>query len=654
MKMRLRAGVVGLVSAACVAFGTTRADACGGFFCDQAQPVNQAAERIIFADNGDNTQTAVIEILYQGPSEHFSWLLPISSVLTGDQIKVASKSAFDRLQLATDPQYTLNTVVEGTCNFDDSFSAGGAGGAAAGEEGGAGPGGGDVHVEASGIVGSFDWSVISIDQSSSDAASAAVKWLGDNGYDVPAGSSALLGPYLADGLYLLALKLVKGADTGAIRPIVLTYAGNQASIPIKLTAVSANENMGVMTWLLGAARAVPQNYLSLELNEARINWFNPASNYDDVVTAAADDAGGQGFVTELAATTDTLAGAVWGPADEQLWTSTRTRTYASFSQLLANFDAYYSSLDGYWDAMKAVVTLPSTLSWDDFEQCPQCYASQIASPPTAAELADKLDELALQPLRDVQAIIDARPHVTRLYTTMSADEMTVDPLFTFNPDLPDASNQHTADRVIECNPDISQFDASWRIELPQGGIVRGGAEDFGTWPAAFASMPPNRVITRLSDSGAGKTIEDNTDAIDAALDAYNATRPPSTGQGGGGGTSPNGTGGTSTTCGTGAKGGSGAKTGGGGKGGTTGGGAKGGTSATGGGTGGTGGSTTPGNSDNGGEGAGTHESPSPDPGFAAPGHHHGGCAVSPGRSVDSAWTGVFGVFLLGLRRRRRT
>jgi hypothetical protein len=48
--------------------------ACGGFFCSQQQPVNQAAERIIFADNGDGTVTAVIQILYQGPSEsRHSW-----------------------------------------------------------------------------------------------------------------------------------------------------------------------------------------------------------------------------------------------------------------------------------------------------------------------------------------------------------------------------------------------------------------------------------------------------------------------------------------------------------------------------------------------------------------------------------------------------
>ena len=33
------------------------AQACGGFFCSQQAGVNQAAERIVFADNGDGTIT---------------------------------------------------------------------------------------------------------------------------------------------------------------------------------------------------------------------------------------------------------------------------------------------------------------------------------------------------------------------------------------------------------------------------------------------------------------------------------------------------------------------------------------------------------------------------------------------------------------------
>src|ERR1700733_12859194 len=86
------------------------ASACGGFFCNQSQPVNQAAEGIIFADNGDGTVTAVIQIQYQGPSTSFSWLLPISSINIAD-IGVASDVALQRLQSATNPLYTLNTKV---------------------------------------------------------------------------------------------------------------------------------------------------------------------------------------------------------------------------------------------------------------------------------------------------------------------------------------------------------------------------------------------------------------------------------------------------------------------------------------------------------------------------------------------------------------
>src|SRR6187431_423468 len=109
----------GVVVWAALGASASPANACGGFFCSQAQPVNQAAERIIFAQNGDGTVTAVIQILYEGPSENFSWLLPISSVPEGDQIGLASDIAFTRLQQATNPQFNLTTVVEGTCRTEN-------------------------------------------------------------------------------------------------------------------------------------------------------------------------------------------------------------------------------------------------------------------------------------------------------------------------------------------------------------------------------------------------------------------------------------------------------------------------------------------------------------------------------------------------------
>lgn len=77
-----------------------QAEACGGFFCSQQAPVNQAAERIIFSQNGDGTVTAVVQILYEGPSEEFAWVLPVPGI---PDVGVSSDIVFTRLQAATNP-----------------------------------------------------------------------------------------------------------------------------------------------------------------------------------------------------------------------------------------------------------------------------------------------------------------------------------------------------------------------------------------------------------------------------------------------------------------------------------------------------------------------------------------------------------------------
>jgi hypothetical protein len=530
-ELKTLAGVAGL---AVFSSWSSSAEACGGFFCSQSAPVNQAAERIIFSENGDGTVTAVIQILYEGPAENFSWLLPISSVpAEGEDIALASDLAFVRLQNATNPSYRLTTTIEGQCSDGDLAGPRGIGGATA-SAGAPGSGGSanspeGVMVEASGTIGAFDWTVISLNQSLADPADAAVTWLEENGFDVGDGAPGLIRPYLEDGLYLLALKLTKGSDTGSIRPIALTYDAREPMIPIKLTAVAANEDMGVMTWLLSSSRGVPRNYLSLELNEAKIDWFNSARNYNDVVIAAANEASGQGFVTEYADGTDTLAQAVWTQNDQALWDNFSSSSFATRQALFDTASSYWGSWDGFWDAVRATITLPAGATITDFQLCPSCYLAQSEFSP--AGFVEALRTQVIEPVRMVQDLIDSRPYVTRLYTTMSAAEMTVDPLFTFNPDLEDVSNIHVATRVIECHPNVSQFDAPWRVELPQGGVIRGKGQPNGTWPAATQEQPSNVRITRLSSTGSGTLVEDNRTAIASMLNAYNGSLDPSTNPG---------------------------------------------------------------------------------------------------------------------------
>jgi hypothetical protein len=514
-----------LASALCLAalLAPAPAEACGGFFCSASNPVNQAAERIVFARNGDGTVTAVIEIQYQGPSESFSWLLPISSVPMGDQIAVASNAAFQRLQQATNPQYNLTVRVEGECDGENDSAPSLNGGfnlgpTASADSPGAGRG---VTVEAQGVVGSFEWTVISLDAGLESPADAAVLWLGENGYDVPPGAPGLLGPYLDDGLYLLALKLKKGADAGSIRPIVLTYDAEKPMIPIKLTAVAANENMGVMTWVLGEQRAVPENYYALELNEARINWFNASQNYDQVVSEAANAAGGQGFVTEMAGSTATLRQTVWSDFEEQTWGELRARVGQAPTETFAQLTGNFGFLDGFWEVVAEHVTFPNGETIEQARGCPGCGMAAVVGPGFVAAM----EENVIEPMRVVQDLLHAHPQVTRLYTTMSAAEMTVDPLFTFNPDLPAISNIHTAERVIECAPGYFQSEAPWRIELPQGTVIRGGPNQVGVWPTAFASQAPNRRILRQGASGQGRVLEDRSTDIQSAVRDYNAAMP---------------------------------------------------------------------------------------------------------------------------------
>jgi uncharacterized protein DUF2330 len=505
---------------------TRPAEACGGFFCSQAQPVNQAAERIIFADNGDGTITAVIQILYEGPSENFSWLLPISSVPEGDQLGVASDIAFARLQNATNPQFNLTTTVEGRCRerssrggSDDSDSPSVPSGQSPIYEES------PVDVEASGVVGAFEYSVISVDPAIADPSAPAREWLTQNGYDVTPGAAALVGPYLADGMFLLALRLTKGADTGSIRPIKITYEAQAPMIPIKLTAVAANEDMGVMTWALSSARAVPFNYNALELNEARVNWFNASANYNQIVTEAADDAGGQGFVTEFAGPSSQLDQVVWQSFDEQTWADIRSRSYSGIQDLFSNLQANYQDWSGFWDAVRRTAALPDSVSFDDFKLCPNCYAEQVAFTPT--ELLAAIEQDVIEPLRSVQQLIDRAPYTTRLYSTLSAAEMTVDPVFVFNPDLPDVSNLHQANRVVECSSGVYAEEAPWRIDFPQGSSIRGTAQNVGQWPDAVNEQPPNLRVLTLATSGEGAVVADNSDLIDSMLADYNDGIPTS-------------------------------------------------------------------------------------------------------------------------------
>jgi hypothetical protein len=338
----------------------------------------------------------------------------------------------------------------------------------------------------------------------------------------------LLRPYLEDGLNLLAFRLTKGAgaDVGSIRPVMLTYPSDLASIPIRPTAVAAKNDMGILVWVLGNEQSIPKNYKSLVINEARINWFNYQSNYSSVITEAANDAGGQGFVTELAQSTSMLKSIVFPDNQQQNWIQFSRQQFADGFDMMQQASNQFRGYDGWKEAICDTVegALPPGVTCDQFGRSPDVYRGQVQI--DQVTFLRKLYEGVIRPLIKTQELLVGRPYFTRMFSTMSADEMTMDPSFDFNGDLADVSNQHIAEQVIQCSASVYQYEAPWRIELPQGGVIVGKGSN-GTWPTTFDDLPANRMIVQLGTSGAGKIVDDNSELIDNRL--FQLSKTQSTG-----------------------------------------------------------------------------------------------------------------------------
>ena len=316
--------------------------ACGGLFC-QNIPVDQAAERIIFTvDPGEIS--AYVQINYTGSAPDFAWVVPVPNV---PEVDVAEMDSFLEIQSATDPVFMLPPIPD--CMFEDR----GFGLAMPSVEMSADEAE-DVTVFASGEAGPYAYDVVGTETGN---ANALIDWLNENQYRITPEMEPLVHVYVEETMIFLAMRLKPEEGVQDIQPIKMTYASERPMIPIRLTAVAANPNMGIYTWIFGRNRAESLNYAGFEVDDndlSLLNAFAGSTNYLQLVSTEIDRFAGKAFVTEY------------------------------------------------------------------------------AQPSNQLNVVDPL----LQTLRD------RYPYVTRLYGQMSPEEMTVDPVFDFNPDLADVTNIH--------------------------------------------------------------------------------------------------------------------------------------------------------------------------------------------------------------------
>ncbi len=442
------------------------AQACGGFFCNR-QPIEQSGENIVFAVEGDGTIETHIQILYQGTAEDFAWIVPVPAV---PELGVSTNALFQQVRQSTNPSFPVEYERTGRCRRTpycsdgyefiqtNSINADGSGPPRAYSD----P---DLDVILQEAVGPYDAVILAADD-----ATALFDWLRDNGYDIPEASVPLLMEYIASGTFFVALKLQQDRGTGEIQPIVLRYAEQNPCIPIKLTSIATIPDMPVTAYILGDRRARPSNYRTTEpdLDDPGL-WLEGAS-YFAAVSRAVDEAGGHAFVTDYAGPTPALVLALssiedlrseWDP--RQFLMKLQERGFNGDAQLRGILMRHLPPPEGVSpDVFYNCLARGS-------DSCSDRYVAYIGAHGfNASTLVDDLDTVIVVPRARSQALVERHAQITRLTTTLSAEEMTLDPIFDLDADVPEASNIHPATYLIECSPDHFRFHAPQTLILPSG------------------------------------------------------------------------------------------------------------------------------------------------------------------------------------------
>jgi len=194
----------------------------------------------------DGRTTFSVSINPAGDPQDFALVLPVPSVLAESDIRTLDNELFRQLDAYTAPR----RVTDAGCGYQsyvpcpetdaDSDADADSDSDSDSES--------TVDVEASYLIGSYEISILSAEESSD-----LQVWLDVNGYYLPAGSEERLAEYIAAGMYFLVAKVspeATAADGSPLMPLQVGYDAEFMSIPLRLAALAAVEAQDMVVYTL--------------------------------------------------------------------------------------------------------------------------------------------------------------------------------------------------------------------------------------------------------------------------------------------------------------------------------------------------------------------------------------------------------------------
>ncbi len=505
------------------------AHACGGTFCDNQpdpMPVDQTGEDILFVLDGSTVEVH-IRIEYTGEAERFAWVVPLQAI--PEDVTIGSEPLFTALSNAVAPDWRTKTEYD--CPEDP------------GEDDG------DTNITTLGFVPSSDLSAASepdvVFQETVGAfevvvlqggtAAEVIDFLDANDYAQDPDSEPILQEYLDEGFLFAAIKLTARAEVGEIHPLVFRFPGNEPCVPLRLTRIAAEDDMGVRTYFLGQERWVPSNYRHVELNPLAYDWqLTGPARYLELLSMAIDEAGGRGFVTEYAGPSDvvqtwTVYSPDWNEAAFigvhpmvalDIIAQQGLGSHPLIASLLMEFIPPPDGVDpqDFWNLFGVSEEDFDLEAWDD------------------VAFAAALVERIIEPGMHAANLLDAWPKLTRMNTVISPHEMLVDPVFHTNASIPDVNRASvTTIQQVMCGGDrLYHVDVSGQ-DMPVC------VPEYEAYPG-WENMPASLWSEQIPMVGAPQIVYDNRDAVASAYELYQAGVQCEIGDGDGDGTGDGGPG----------------------------------------------------------------------------------------------------------------
>ncbi len=239
-----------------------------GFYVAKADTslYNQASQVIIARDQQRTVLTMAND--YQGEAKDFALVVPVPVVLKKEQVHVGDRKIIERLDAFSAPRL-VEYFDQNPCEprYPQSMEAMPAP-TAGGTRGNAMSRKADnlgVTIEEKFSVGEYDILILSAKESN-----GLETWLIQNNYKIPAGASAVLHPYIKQGLkfFVAKVNLKEYAKNGfqSLRPLMMAYESPKFMLPIRLGMLNAKGDQDLIVYLLSPQGATElTNYRTVKV-----------------------------------------------------------------------------------------------------------------------------------------------------------------------------------------------------------------------------------------------------------------------------------------------------------------------------------------------------------------------------------------------------